>query len=57
MKKLRYFYATNVDDIIPNDASLSELLAESLTLKGYEVFWNCIDAAIKIDAGEIKQHK
>ena len=58
VKKFRYIYATNVDDVIPNDASLFELLAGSLTLKGYEVFWNCIDAAIKkIDASEMKQHK
>ena len=58
VKKLRYFYAINIDDIIPNDASIFELLAGSLTLKGSEVFWNCVDHRIKeIGAGKVKQHR
>ena len=58
VKKFRYFYAFNVDDIIPNDASLFELLVGSLTLKGCEVFWQCVDTAIKkIDTGMVKHRK
>ena len=47
-----------MDNIIPNDASLFELLAGSLTLKGYEVYWNYMDETMKkVDKGEVKQHR
>ena len=57
-KKLKNFYAIYVDDVMPNDATLFELLTGSLTLKGYEVYWNCLDSVIKrVNLAEIKQHK
>lgn len=57
VKWLKYFYALNLDQIIPSDASLFELLAGTLTHKGYEEYWSSVNQLIKkVDSGEVKLH-
>ena len=58
MKKLKYFFAINIDGTVPNDANLFGVLMGSLSMKGYEVFWSNVNAIIKrVDSDLIRQHK